>query len=152
MGRFEGQVSLVTGAARGIGRAVTARLAAEGARVFAVDRDADLVRQTAAELSAGSRMVEAISGDVSQRCRAVSHNGSGRVGLDGNAGIESSGSGFRGIKDGGGKAKGGAGVQEIVAEAEAQRQLRLGNLQAKRDVINPDSAWSLNDEAEVDIV
>jgi len=67
MSRFEGQVALVTGAARGIGRAVAARLVGEGARVFAVDRDADLVRQTAAELSTGSGMIEAIAGDVSRR-------------------------------------------------------------------------------------
>jgi NAD(P)-dependent dehydrogenase (short-subunit alcohol dehydrogenase family) len=67
MDRFEGQVALVTGAARGIGRAVAARLAAEGARVFAVDRDADLLRQTAAELSARSGIIEAVAGDVSRR-------------------------------------------------------------------------------------
>src|SRR5207247_1795939 len=67
MSRFEGQVALVTGAARGIGRAVAARLAAEGARVFAVDLDVDRVQQTAAELSVGRSPIEAIAGDVSRR-------------------------------------------------------------------------------------
>ena len=39
--RFEGKVALVTGAASGMGRATTVRLAAEGARVFAIDVDED---------------------------------------------------------------------------------------------------------------
>lgn len=36
--RFDGQTALVTGAARGIGLAITERLLAEGARVALVDR------------------------------------------------------------------------------------------------------------------
>jgi meso-butanediol dehydrogenase / (S,S)-butanediol dehydrogenase / diacetyl reductase len=38
-GRFEGKMAIVTGAARGIGGAAAARLAAEGARVLLVDRE-----------------------------------------------------------------------------------------------------------------
>jgi meso-butanediol dehydrogenase / (S,S)-butanediol dehydrogenase / diacetyl reductase len=45
-GRFEGRVALITGAGSGIGRSVTARLASEGASVFAVDIDADRLRET----------------------------------------------------------------------------------------------------------
>jgi NAD(P)-dependent dehydrogenase (short-subunit alcohol dehydrogenase family) len=37
--RFEGAVAIVTGAARGIGRATAERLASEGAEVLAVDRE-----------------------------------------------------------------------------------------------------------------
>ncbi len=39
MGRFDGKVALITGAASGIGRAVTVRLSAEGASVLAADID-----------------------------------------------------------------------------------------------------------------
>ncbi|GLI26521.1 short-chain dehydrogenase [Agromyces rhizosphaerae] len=39
--RFEGRIAAVTGAARGIGRAVAERLLAEGATVYALDRSAE---------------------------------------------------------------------------------------------------------------
>jgi NAD(P)-dependent dehydrogenase (short-subunit alcohol dehydrogenase family) len=47
MRRFDGKVALITGAGSGIGRAVTARLAGEGAAVLAVDVDAERLDEVA---------------------------------------------------------------------------------------------------------
>lgn len=48
--RLEGRTALVTGAARGIGLAITERFLAEGARVALVDRDGDAVEAAAKRL------------------------------------------------------------------------------------------------------
>ncbi len=68
-GRVEGQVALVTGAARGMGRSHAVRLAAEGADVIAVDICADLPAVgyplgTRSELEETGRLVEAAGGRV----------------------------------------------------------------------------------------
>jgi NAD(P)-dependent dehydrogenase (short-subunit alcohol dehydrogenase family) len=52
--RFTGRRALVTGAGSGIGRATTRRLAAEGAVVHGVDRDAAGLEETFAALEAGA--------------------------------------------------------------------------------------------------
>jgi 3-oxoacyl-[acyl-carrier protein] reductase len=63
-----GKVALVTGAAQGIGRAITDRLVREGMRVLAFDVDREAVAATAADLAgAGLGEVEAIGGDVASR-------------------------------------------------------------------------------------
>lgn len=54
MERFKGKVAIVTGAAQGIGRAVTDRLRAEGGRVVAVDLNLDGAEAAVAGCSAGS--------------------------------------------------------------------------------------------------
>lgn len=52
MGGVSGPGTVVTGAARGIGRAIAARLVREGHRVVVNDRDAELLAATAEELGA----------------------------------------------------------------------------------------------------
>ena len=60
------ETALVTGAARGIGRGIVERLAADGYRVIALDRRDDVLAM-AAELSAGGAQVEAVVVDVQNR-------------------------------------------------------------------------------------
>src|SRR5438067_821897 len=57
MGRFTGKVAVITGAGGGIGRAVAARLASEGASLVLVDRVADTLKQTLAAVELARRGV-----------------------------------------------------------------------------------------------
>ena len=50
--RFEGRTAIVTGAARGIGRAIAERLAGEGARVMIADIDEAAGTGAAGEIAA----------------------------------------------------------------------------------------------------
>jgi NAD(P)-dependent dehydrogenase (short-subunit alcohol dehydrogenase family) len=62
-GRLGGRIAVVTGGARGIGRAAAERLSEEGVRVTFLDRDAAAGHATAAELGRG---VEFVPADVTQ--------------------------------------------------------------------------------------
>jgi NAD(P)-dependent dehydrogenase (short-subunit alcohol dehydrogenase family) len=58
MGLLEGKVAIITGASKGIGRALGLRFAREGAKVACAARSADLVKETAAEIErAGGRAI-----------------------------------------------------------------------------------------------
>ncbi|MFJ1731416.1 SDR family oxidoreductase [Streptomyces sp. NPDC088254] len=99
--RFGGQLVLVTGAGSGIGRATALAFARAGARVIAVDRDAESAARTAeAALSAGATQAWAETVDVSdepamEKLAASIHAELGVVDvLVNNAGIGLSGSFF----------------------------------------------------------
>jgi len=62
---LEDKVAIVTGAARGIGRAIALRLAAEGANVAVSDVDAENAKKTAGEIEQLGRKSMAVSANVS---------------------------------------------------------------------------------------
>lgn len=64
--RFEDKVAVVTGAARGIGKACAARFLDEGARVVLADIDGEAVAATAAALAPADR-AHAVTTDVSKK-------------------------------------------------------------------------------------
>lgn len=92
-GHLAGKVAIVTGAGRGIGRAIAGRLAGDGAAIVAVDRDEDTVAATARELQDAGRRAIAVTADVTgsedrRRFMAAALDAFGRLDiLINNAGI-----------------------------------------------------------------
>lgn len=68
--RLAGKVAVVTGAARGIGRATAERLLAEGAKVVVSDIDAETLTRTADEIGTAAN-VFAVRADVSKKSDVV---------------------------------------------------------------------------------
>jgi len=64
MGLLDGKVAIVTGASKGIGRAMSLRFAREGAAVVCAARSADLVEATAAQVRAAGGKALAVVCDV----------------------------------------------------------------------------------------
>jgi 3-oxoacyl-[acyl-carrier protein] reductase len=64
MGQLDNQIAVVTGAGRGIGRAIALKFAAEGAHVVCVSRTAENSEKVANEVRAAGRKAWAIALDV----------------------------------------------------------------------------------------
>jgi NAD(P)-dependent dehydrogenase (short-subunit alcohol dehydrogenase family) len=71
--RLAGKVAIVTGAGSGIGRAVTQRFVAEGARVVGVDVNGAGMEETVAQLNGAGTGVRRVVADISkhEECRRV---------------------------------------------------------------------------------
>jgi 3-oxoacyl-[acyl-carrier protein] reductase len=64
MAEFAGRVALVTGAARGLGKAIVARLAGAGAKVHALDRDGETLHGAARAMAHDGFAIEAHAADA----------------------------------------------------------------------------------------
>jgi len=70
-GRETGRVALVTGAARGLGRAIAEALAAQGVALMLVDVLAERLEETRAALAAGGAACAAFPADISERANCL---------------------------------------------------------------------------------
>jgi NAD(P)-dependent dehydrogenase (short-subunit alcohol dehydrogenase family) len=66
---LEGQVAIVTGAGRGIGRAIALRLADEGVSVTVTDLDEAHAQEVAEEITAAGGQAFALRVDVTQKAQ-----------------------------------------------------------------------------------
>src|SRR4030043_1918476 len=66
MGKLDGEVAVVTGAARGIGRADALLFAKEGAAVLVSDVDEAPLKEVVEEIKAAGGKSEACAGDVTK--------------------------------------------------------------------------------------
>lgn len=64
MGRLDDKIALVTGAARGLGRAIATRFVAEGAHVFVTDQDESLAAEAALDIAANGGFAAPLRADV----------------------------------------------------------------------------------------
>lgn len=67
MGRFDGKVALITGAASGMGRACAERFAADGAAVFGLDVNEAGLAETAQRVTSAGGKIETAGVDLSTR-------------------------------------------------------------------------------------
>jgi D-sorbitol dehydrogenase (acceptor) len=80
--KLRDKVAIVTGGARGIGRAICARFVQEGARVFIADLQTDLARDAAETIGRGAEAIEVNVTDLASINRMVAQVASKTGGID----------------------------------------------------------------------
>src|SRR5581483_12465259 len=70
--RLEGKITVVTGAASGMGLAIATRFAAEGARVVAGDWNAERLEAAVARIKAGGGAIVGAQGNIADQATAES--------------------------------------------------------------------------------
>jgi NAD(P)-dependent dehydrogenase (short-subunit alcohol dehydrogenase family) len=80
---LSGRRAIVTGGSKGLGKAIAAELAAEGAAVVICSRNAAELEQTAAELAADGRKVTALPCDVTDAAQVESFTAAAATALGG---------------------------------------------------------------------
>ncbi len=79
MGELDGQVTIITGGASGIGRATAVRFAAEGASVAVFDRDGDAAQRVAEEIDGRAFVVDVRDGEALTAAVAAVIDEAGRI-------------------------------------------------------------------------
>ncbi|MDP6517539.1 MAG: SDR family NAD(P)-dependent oxidoreductase, partial [Alphaproteobacteria bacterium] len=64
MAKLDGRIAIVTGAGRGVGRMIAAKLGGEGARVIVNDLDSEPAEAVAGEIVSAGGDARALAGDV----------------------------------------------------------------------------------------
>lgn len=71
MGTLSGKIALVTGGSKGLGKAMAVSLAAQGATVALVSRNADKLEETRAEIAASGGSAAAFAADVTDEAAVL---------------------------------------------------------------------------------
>jgi 3-oxoacyl-[acyl-carrier protein] reductase/pyridoxal 4-dehydrogenase len=77
--KLEGRVAIVTGAGQGIGRAIAAKLRAEGASVVVADKNAETAEKTAAEIGGTAHVTDVSDPDQVSALVAAAARQFGRI-------------------------------------------------------------------------
>ncbi len=152
MKKYEGKVAIVTGAASGIGRALSEKLARQGANVTLTDVNSDLLREATASITASGGSAKSSVLDVSDRNaveKLIKDTVSEHGRLDylfNNAGIAVGGEGVVvGVRE-------GAGVLPVSSAMSSSSTRFTSSFLPNHASVGPDDPRARVDEVRVHVV